>query len=274
MDLTSWRRVRYFLGSNDVLADDPQTKRTYLNFIPAISKRVEQYLGFNIESASYTKYRDSLPNTLEYFFDVYPITAITSVHSDPTGEYDGSQSAESDYYIGVSESSIVLQTVVTPAKRGLKFIFTGGLASHGTQSQYTLTSVGSVAFTAGKFVYGASSDAIGYVVSLSGVTLTVEVLYGTFITGETIHGRTTEDGDNITNMNATLNAKAVTCLAESYPDIVTACELEIRYMHKHRSDYEIGINSRGESTKKDLTQGYDFLPEVRSLLDTYRRITI
>jgi len=282
MRLTSYNRVLIALSNGELaLKDNLQHKRRFLTLISSVSNRVENFLNRTLELKSYTEFRDSLPNTVEYFLQGVPITSITSVHEDNTGLFSGSETAETDFYIGKEFTSIVLDSPVVPAKKGLRFIYTGGLAVSGVQSTYVLSSEGSPALVKDNFVIGGDSLTQGKVVSKTGTTIVIEVLYGVFEVGEIIQGHTSEGtNDIISGATATLDSVTTLSLAESFPDIVEATELEIRYMDDHKSDFENVATSkagtsRGSLLNRDSDRAeYDLLPEVRSLLTPHRNITL
>jgi hypothetical protein len=64
------------------------------------------------------------------------------------------------------------------------------------------------------------------------------------------------------------------CLAEAYPDIVTACELELRYIHDHRNDFENQSTLKGQTSRRDMSVDYNLVPEVRSMIDKYRNFIL
>lgn len=275
MLLTSYRRILFALGGKDILTNNFQNKRNFANWIPAISARIENFINRFTELTSHTEYFDSLENSFEYFVKGYPITALTSVKSDSTGEFNGSESSESNYFIGKNQNSVGLAVSLVPAIRGLQIIYTGGLAAHGTQSTFELTNEGSTPFVADKYVEGQDSLAMGYVISKSSSTIVIEVLYGIFQVGEQIKGKSAWDSPTFeTDMEADIDSVTTRCLAETYPDIVRACELEIRYMNDHKSDFENTNTAKGTTTRKDMEKDYGLLPEVRSLLQDYVNIYV
>lgn len=276
MNLTSWQRLRHMIGGNTPLKDDAINKRRFLNYIPAISRRIEEFLNRDLEIVSHTEYFDVLPLTSEYFTQSFPITTITSLESDSTGLYEGSETSEVDYYTGKNATSIVLDTSATPSLKGLKIVYTSGLATSGTKSQYTLENLGAQEPVVGNYIEGNDTGSMAIVSAWVAGTklLTIDLLYGIFDVGESFTLRATETGTAIVNGTGDIASKDVLSLAETYTDIVTACELEIRYMDDNRSSFETQANFRNQQTKVDMTRTYDLLPEVRSLLEPYRNISI
>jgi len=252
-------------------SSDFENRRRYVKRIAAISRRVETYLDRTLELTSYTEYFDTSQRQLSFFVKAHPVSSITSVKSDSTGEYDGSESSESNYYIGAEEQTIVLATPVVPARRGLQVVYTGGMANHGVNSVFEVTITGS--FSADKYVQGRTSAAVGCIVSESSGTLTVEVLYGIFQSGEIIDQKTTESGAADGNY-ATIDSVTSRGMAEAYPDIVEATELQIRYMDDHRSDYENTTTAKGQTARRGEAADAELVQEVKAMLDPYKRIMI
>jgi hypothetical protein len=169
MKLTSWRRIRHFLSKgDDVITDEAMEKRHYLPLIASVSASIENFLDRLIKLEARTEYKDTIQGRLEYFVRAWPITTLTSIKSDSTGLYSGSETTETLTYIGKNADSVTLDVPVTPALKGLQINYTGGMASHGTQSQFVLSNEGATKIAVGNFVVGTDSEAMGYVISKVG----------------------------------------------------------------------------------------------------------
>jgi len=269
MNLTSFNRLRFVLGGSQPLSDNIANKSRFLTWIPTISARIEDYLDRSLELVARTEYADALPETLEYWMKATPIISVASVKSDSEGLFDGSETSEVNWHIGKDQKSVVLQTSVTPAIRGLQFVYTGGLATHGTRSIFELENEGAAPFVAGKYVEGLSSGAVGLVTDKTGTALTIDVSFGVFEDGESIKGKVDWNGADVANMTADIASVTSRSLAESHSAIVEACELEMRYYDDHRSDYENSGTTKGTTTRRSLTEKYDLLPEVKALIKSY-----
>jgi len=270
MDLTSWRRVSYlYSDSSGKLDDKPKNQRRYIPFITGISASIESHLNRNIESKARTEYFDIVPGQVQFFVSSYPISTLTSMKTDSTSLFSGSETTETNIFTGPNNDSVVLDTPSTPAIKGLQVVYTGGMASHGTQSQFILSTEAGTVIAVGNYVMGGNSRAVGYVISKVSTAITIEVLYGRFIVDETITPSTTEDGDAITGASAVLASREVESLAESNPDIVLACEIELMYGERHKTDLENGGTSKGQTNRADYTQDYDLQPQVRKILEKY-----
>ncbi len=278
MLLTSYERLRRYLGDNSNiggLTDSSMNKSLLLTWAYSISDRVEKYLHRSIETTSRTKYFDVGYNVHEFWVQGIPVSSITSVKLDASGLFSGDESTLStsdEYYIGTESNSVVL--VSNPFRtsqvinRGVQIVYTGGLATNGTYSVFAVASVTS--WAVGNFCIGVTSNTVGIVRAVGAASLTVEVLYGVFEVGETIEQYATENRVAAATASTTLSSKTSTALCESHPAITGAVEVEIRYMWKHKHDFE------DDSTQRDGTTGRrpsaakpNLQPETRMLLEPY-----
>jgi hypothetical protein len=104
--------------------------------------------------------------------------------------------------------------------------------------------------------------------------LTIENLYGIFVAGESLTGYSDENLTSASGASATLNTVSRQSLAESYPDIVRAAEMQVYYNWRHKSDFELMSTSRdGTNRRIDSDAGYGspFIPEVMRILNKYKR---
>lgn len=276
MLLTSYQRMlRYIHGRTmePLSTDDDQlSRRDLLPWINSVSENIEQYLGIETEIVSRTEYFDVGWGQREYWVKGTPINSIASVKEDPTGLFDGSEStltAGSDYHIGTEEISVVtLLPRGWEGDRGIQIAYTGGLASHGTQSEFVTAS--SSGWTVDDYCIGNSSAATGIVSSISGNNLTVDVLYGVFVVDEII-AEYSDEGTTATGVTTTINSKASIALCESsFSSITSACENEIRYLWEHRMDFENDGSQRdGVTIRRSAGQKASMQPETRMMLDPY-----
>ena len=250
------------------LSDKIATNRRLTRWISSISSRIEMFLNRELELKSRIQFFDSGPGQLEYFTDAYPITTITKVESDWEGLYD-SPTDETDFFPGRNEDAVILDVPVTPAKRGLRITYIGGISEHGVNSEYTMAS----SLTAGKFLFGVTSGAAGFVIT-GGTSAVIEVLYGVFDAGENTQQYDEEDLVNTFGSVIVLTTKDKESLAEINPDIVEATELEIRYMNDHRSNFENDSTVKGATKRANFTEEYNLLPQTRSLLSKYQNIIL
>lgn len=279
LQLSSYTRIRQYLGNqvDEVLTASYNLQREINNWIVSVSKQIETYLNRNLEIASYTEYFDINYNQTEFFLQAYPATTLTSVYEDTTGLWDGTDESEiTDCYFGVNNYSVHLPyTLSYRCKKGLRIIYTGGLASSGVRSVFAITPSGS--FTTGYYVLGATSGAMGIVRVASTSSITIEVLSGIFEAEETITEYSDADFTTASGTTATLDSVTSRGIAEAYPDLVRTCEMQIRYNYKHKHDFELtGTNRDGTNTRRqpDIAWNAPLQEEVMHILLPYRNVTL
>jgi hypothetical protein len=277
MYLSSYQRLLRYCGGDSILTDNAINRRQLGSWLPSISDAVENWLNRGIEIKTITEYFDVNFNTNEFYPKQIPVISFTSVYSDSTGLWDGGESelSDDDYHAGTNNDSIVL-TFARPyeARRGLRAIYLGGLAYHGTQSVYAATITGT--FTIGDFVHGGNSEAVGIVKAVTATSLTIEVLYGRFELGETVTEWATEDGIGAGTATAILTTATKLGIAEAYPEITRGVELQIRYMMKNKDRFEQGsVNKDGTSSRRGSIENDSQLqPEATMMLQHLRRFAI
>ncbi len=271
MLLSSYNRLlRYLAGrDDDNLTDNKNNKRDVLTWLPAISNKIKLYLNRTKLIESKTEYFDVNSTEVEYWIKNAPVSSITSVKEDSTGRYNGDESTldSDDYHIGTESASVVtLYPRSFRANRGLQIVYTGGLAYDPVKSVFAVAD--ETGWDAGKYCIGSTSGAVGLVSATGTDELTIEVLYGIFVVGETITEYDNEDGSGSAGADTTISSKTRTALCEAYPEIVEACNNEIRYMIQHKQDFENdsserdGVTIRRSADKKAMLQ-----LETRLLLD-------
>lgn len=277
MVLTSMRRLRAYVAgmTSGTLEDTLDNNRLLQMWNMSVSRQVEQYIDRGIEIESRIQFFDVGFGMTEYFTLAYPITTITSTESDSTGEFDGAETTETNEYIGTDARSVVLNLPFRwKGKRGLKITYTGGFAYHAVNNTCTIVVV-SGSWTAGKFVIGATSGAVGVVVSQATTTLVIESYYGEFVEGETLTEYTGEDATAPTSTSATLTSIDRPSLVQAYSDIVMATEAQIRYYWEHTRDFENAASQReGTTTRRRTATGFraPLQDEPMALLQPYVRI--
>ena len=276
MLLSSVERLIRFL-----CVEDTATNRRVLNqYLYGISAQIESYLNTKFSLVSRTEYFDVRPNELEYWVQGVPITTITSVSHDIDGQFDGSESTLSDSHTGKLDKSVVLDYEVTPGKKALKIVYTGGYASTPTKSTFAISSIQGT-FLADKYVTGATSGAVGIITATTAATpIIVDVLYGAFEVGESLTMQTTEGGADTSGVSAIIDSKTVESLAEVVPEVPLACEMQIRYNVTTKGDFEVSKIEKDKTTRRDMDKLFfsgkfvDLQPEVRSMLSRFKRITL
>jgi len=275
MLLTSYDRLlRYLAGAqNGNLEDSAENKRDIIAWIPSVSKKIERYLKRNLLIKSRVEYFDN-DNNRQFFVNAPRIISITSVKYDSTGLFTGGEIelATTSYKIGVDGKTVVIDWgEISNGYKTLQIVYIGGLAYTGVLSTYATGDTTNM--TVGNFVIGSESMAVGIVKATATDSLQVEVLYGVFEDGETLTESTTESITGTTGETIVLTSKTTECLAESHPEITTACEMEIRFLQVHKRDYEnTGTNKDGTTIRRGANQKprYNMQPEAVDLLSSYR----
>jgi hypothetical protein len=282
MMLSSYDRLlRYCVGQGaTVLTNNDINKRDLMMWLPSVSAQIEKFLNRSLHIESRTEYFDVDYERKEYYPKANPITTLTSVYSDAGGEWDGSEAEISDCYIGRDGNSVVLPNAEPfIAKKGLRIIYTGGLATTATRSVYAISGSAGT-WTAGQYVFGGTSYAVGKVVSATATVLTADVLYGVFEAGEALTEYTTEAGATAGDATATLASVTTAALCESYPDIVTACEIQVRHMWANKTRLDVSSVSKDGGVQRIGAQWQSsvmgppppIVNDAYNLLMPYRRV--
>lgn len=193
MDLTTTARVQRLLESGG--ASVGQHATLLGDLIPAVSARIEEYLGRGAETTSRTEYFDTEPTLFRVVLHAYPVSSVAQVRYDTLRVYDSSaEVASSEYAVDTDRGFISFDRYgFVVAARGLKVVYTGGMA--------------------------ATTDAF----------------------------------------------------VAAFPAIAHACDLQVASLIQRRLALgATSVNAGGGS--KAWVGGYDLLPEVKAILDLYRRM--
>lgn len=251
MNLTSYERVRRYLANQNgtILTNSKANQRDIEIWIKAVSNQIEKkFLKRELEIKERTEYYDTGYDQKEYFLKAYPILSISSVCVDYDGLYDGNEVEilDDDRTVGSDNSSVVLLSSERPYERGLRVIYTGGLAYDGVQSTYALESV-SGTWVVDNFCIGQDSGAVGIVNTVGDDELLIHVLNGSYEVGETLKCHINENASDTSSISAILQSKTIEALCESYPEFSCAAEMQIRYMMYNKNNFEF------QSYQKDAT---------------------
>lgn len=278
MKLTSINHLRYYLATNDsVNLSSPQELRQLTQLINSVSAKIEYYCERNFELGTFTEYFQTGNNVLTYNVKHKPINSLISVISDPEGLYQGGEANETNYYIHSSGNGVCLQTPLISNFKGLKVDYTGGIAVYPTVTTLVLAN-GYGVFTVNKFIRGESSYAFGKIININGANLTIEIYYGSFDSGEQLTQMDSEVQTSSPSVAGVISSFTSRALCELEPDLVLACEMEIRYLKQHRFDFENAITTKDGTTKRELKEKlnaqYWFQPEVLSILEKYKSYSL
>src|SRR6056297_928760 len=272
--LTSVERMLFHIDPEHSLGLTVTAQRQVQAWIHSVSANVKRYLDKEIFIKDRTEYFDTIYDKYEYKTYTSPIWSITSISTDQSGEFDGTETTvhPDSYFIGTDQDTVVMDDIAfVNAKRALKIVYSAGMAYHPVNSIYDIDNN----FTPGNYVIADLSGAMGKVISTDASSVTIEVLTGVFYIDDTL----TEYQD-LTNQIATgetgqIDGIESRALCESYPDIVEATEMQIRYMQQHRDDFEnSGTSREGETIRRSDRSPAMLQAEVRMMLDPYRRLTM
>jgi hypothetical protein len=284
--------VKNALGINSTKEDG-----TLSRLILSASNQIERWLkrANAIQLTSRTEYFSPTAGQMVIYPAAYPITSITSIYTDSTGDFDGDETiiASTDYFIGEDGRSIVFKPGIVYSNsdgyggrfavfpHSLRVIYTGGLAASAVNSSWTKSADAGGTLAVGNYIQGATTKSLGFITARAAGTISYECIFGAFEAGETIteYGTLTNSkgGETeltaATGVTATLTAATATSLAESYPDFVEACEMHVRFMRSNRDSFDnINVTQDGVSkiSRSDIQRDYFSLPEIRSLLDHHK----
>lgn len=279
MLLSSYERMRRYLSDAEgtALTDSVYSEREIVNWIASVSNQIEKELNRSLQIESRTEYFDTALTQVKFFIEAPPVISITSVKEDVEGLYDGSETTydSDEYFISADTKAIEILQPIGRWHKALQMVYTGGLAYHGTRTLLTIES-STGTWTAGQYAHGGTSGALGIIRASTATTLTIETLFGEWEVDEPIAEYTDETHLTAGDASATISAVTQPALSESYPDIVRACEIQVRYLWKHKDSFELTSAQRdGTSYRRD---GFDlrhpFVDEAMRLLLPYKRLAV
>ena len=279
MDLTSYNRCLRYCGGDTVMINNSTNRRALMSWIPSVSDTVENWLNRKLQiQIAYVEYFDVRYHTFEFYPTYYPVTNIESAWTDSTGMWIGGQSQLSSisYHPSVNGAAITINFARPfEAKNGFMATYDGGMANSAVLSIYNVTFNGS--WSVGKFCFGLTSNAVGIVNAVGASTLTIEVLYGRFLVGETLQQWDTEDSAGGSNQTAVYNTASSLALAESYPEIVRGVELQLRFMWKNKDRFEQEAIHKDGTSLRRRTRGSlpanELEAEVTMMIAHHRRMS-
>jgi hypothetical protein len=358
MLLSSNARVMQYAGLIDAAGDNPDNSLFINVWLPVVSKRIEQYLNRQLHIEQRTEFFDSIENQIEYYPRATPIICSNSVYASSMGMYNGEEYAVINWYTGRYNESFELNYPVLRWRKGLRYIYYGGMAYSGTQSNFPISGITN-SFTVDKYVIGSLSGACGKIVASDSYTITIDNYYGVFVASDVLiqyedkyglvpsvsggsatitfannqpenvclsissnsgawavgkyckgntsgaigliirtdnstyidlsmqsigtetnffsQGETLSQYDSSSTISTTtagsiLNTFINSALCESFPEITTACEIELRYMVKHQYDMENQSTMKEQTSRRPDLVKYVLQPESIALLENYKRI--
>jgi len=287
MLLSSIRRVRsHVMGMQSApMTTSNDNDRLLKQWLVTVSRAIEKYLDRDLEIGAKIEYYTLSSRRKQFWINAPPIIMPSTnvwdgdVYVDLEGLFTGRESIIPYCFPDEYFSSVRFPYAYWMEWTGVKSIrvrYNGGLAAHAVNSVYTLAATQTGTWAAGSYVAGSLSGAVGVVVSYAAATLalTVENYYGAFVVGDVLN-QTTAEATGSATATGTISALFSRCLVEVAPEIVSACEAQVRYMWKHTSDFEnVGSVKDGTTTRAPLLTIHEwpFIPEVRDLLQPYRSV--
>lgn len=274
--LTTYQRcLRFCAADGDApLSDTPANRRQLIPWINAVSQNIEHFLNRPILIADETEYFNVRAQQTEFAVRRVPVITLTDVYQDIRGLWQGGESIISDCFLGDQQWSVcTFYPRQYAAKNAIRIRYNGGLAATAVMPTYAISTT-SGTWAVGGFVQGGTSMAIGIVRTASATSLVIEVLYGLFQVAETISQYSTEDANTTPTAVATVTSCTIPSLVEVASAIVMATEMQVRYMWRHRQDFEnAGVNKDGQTMRRlgDKYKEANLEPEVINLLWDLRR---
>lgn len=266
---------------NDAL----KNRQRLLSWQASVSRLIETYCNRKFIIATYVEKFDAHPREFQYIPQAIPVVSITTVQADVLGRFDGTSDYSlnaADYRLGVDSMSLVLNWPAWPAIGGIQVTYIGGLAYHPVRSVFAYTATTGVP-VAGNYVINDTQSAVGIVRVYTAGVVTIENLYGIFAISDVLSFATSEDalystaGSGQLTTVGSITAITQQSLAEAYPDLERACEIETRYMVQHQMDFENTSTMNDQTSRRQTTvfqSQYVFQPETLAILSRYRRIIL
>ncbi len=295
--LTSLARAAFYLqkdvgagrvdGANNDTPQQRQARMSIMQWILAVSSRIETHCRREFLIRPRVQYFDNLNTDQTFFPRAVPIQSVTELATDMMGAFEdpADWSVDPTSYI-ISQTGGAVQSVAGGLCGGLRTVrlsYLGGLAYHATHSTMTLDDVETPDnITPGLFAYGMTSEAMAKVVSFDEDTgeIVLDSLAGVFIEEEELTFQTTLYGQDIPDTGATIVTIDQQSLCEAHPAIARAVEMELRYMEKHETDHENQVDgsAKGGASRK-MPVGKDDMvdivrPETADALSGYVRYLV
>ena len=203
----------------------------------------------------------------------YPFVGTPVVKVDPFGIFNGGETTlEADLIrVSADKSSFGLWTPLY-AGSTMRVTYTGGLGTSAVRSTFTY-STGAHTPLVGYYVKNSTATAVGIIRVVGGGSIQIDNLYGIFAAGDDLYHAVNEvDLFGTPNEVGTITAITLQSIAEAYPALEGAIEVETRYMVQHQMDFENVSSMQGQTTRRSpgqLRDAYPLQPETRRLLSKY-----
>lgn len=273
MLLTTYDRVVRFLGVNTEDGVSTQEQARIGSWIQSVSSKIEAYINTSIAITTYSETHDWHYNSCTLAPYNTPVSAVAQLYYDETSTFSTDTQTEiTDYAIVNHGTQIKINSPVPVGAATVYIEYDAGLAN--TPATLRVVMVGDASdLVVNSFAVCDQTKALGIVRAASAFDVLIEVMYGEFcLTNSIAFYRTEVDNKYSTNSIASITE---TPLCLSNPDIVSAAEMEIRFMYDRQYSLEHSDNNKEGVSYQTATllrnSSYDLLPQTRSMLEQYKR---
>ena len=264
MNLTNYQRIKTLIDIKGTTADN-----LLKQIVSSVSLELQSSPLFNreVEFKERTKQFDSQAEQKVLSLPAFPIdkTLTTKVWHDIDRVFSSELDTD-NYYIDEDTGLLYFDNyTISEGKGSIKVQWSGGLAKSVDNLLGTITGKTGT-YQAGETITGNLSNAEGILVSQANGNISILVTRGTFIIGDVLAGGTSL-------ATSTLATITQIPLVMSNPDLSYACELQCAFIYQRRDNLALrSISVQGASIQ--TYQTLELLPEVKRILENYRRITI
>ena len=277
-------------GVNEDSDDQRRTRQSILEWIISISQSFQYFCKREFLIQSRIQYFNTDLPRQEFFPNAVPIVSISDLSNDPLGLFTGGESVvdPTNYRINAQGRSFeTVFPILIGGRNSTRLTYLGGLAYHGTQSTFTLSGVTGAAnissgLAAGSmFAEGTTSGAIARVIAYDDTakSIVLDNRQGVFLETENLTFQSAVYAQDIPSTGATIASIDRQSLAEAFPDIGRALQMELRYMEKHEFDHENQADGGkyGATRRPRLTDSDILLPlqeETMAILQNHVRYLV
>ena len=212
MLLSSLNRLKiYCAGDSDTRLSNSLKNNSILSmWLTAVSSQIEHYLSRKIYLQLYTEFMDITHSKMEYWVSAPPVLSLVDVYEEPRSLWVGYEREIQYPFVHQNKNSVINPFAFSYiGQRTYRVRYFGGMAYHAVNSRYANSS-GTGSFVTGSYIRGATSGAIGLLVTSGASAITIEVLYGSFIFGETVQQYADESCSG---------SASASCTISQYPEL-------------------------------------------------------
>lgn len=242
--------------------------------IRAVSFIFEKYLDRYLYQVSRTEYHDIFAGQQDFYLRGSPISSAT-LYFDPDRTFATALDASNVVLSRYLDAARVVDYGLSPGKRYMKIVYTGGLATSTANVTIQMNSGGTLTYTVGEYVKLSATnmgtvvswDATNLILVVTPISTNPDCAQAGFSVGDSVVGASS----NATWVVAADGFSTTSNLVQDYPDIALAADYQIVHElitkeHPGMERIEIGEYSGMVPMAPEL------LPKVRMLLAPHRRI--